>query len=337
MENVIQRGGLGLLLSLLAMIVASSALADVFYTQTFKLSAHRFTLDHWRLLPPKGWQPTSGESRLGERLPFDWEDKYRHQFKQEFQPNIFYQDAIALCNYAEATPDRRADAAKLFDELFRRMLEYTDAEGDALWVRNDFDFELHEGDVIPAPWYGGLMNAFAASGLIKAIDCFDDPEYKTALTKLINAFRVLHFCGAKPPTRWFSYVDCNGYLWFDEYPRPDGKATLVLNGDIYAVLALAKYARRMGDRSVVPLINGNLTALKANVAQFRRPGLVNSYDLLPDHDIVDYSPVRTVRQQCQLYGLTGDDVFKTMAQTFLDDITESGFQMPDHVIKYCRH
>ncbi len=308
--------------------------AEPFKQHSFALHHDRLNLDNWAIMPAEDWEPTFSGSRLGLRLPFDWDEQYREEFKQNFQPNAFYNNAIALCNYAEKFPDRKADAARLFDELFARMMEFTDEGDGALWIRSDFDFRRPKGMVNTAPWYGGLMNAFVLTGLIRATDCFDAPEYRQAMAGLVQAFSVIHHHGQPPPDRWFSYVDENGYLWFDEYLNPGGMASRVLNGHIFAVLALAVYAEKTGDQTIFPLIDGSLTTLKENILSFRRARQINSYALLiPEYK--DYDPVRTVRQQCQLFSLTGDEVFLGMAHIFRQDIEDADRRVPIWTIRAC--
>ncbi len=244
---------------------------------------------------------------------------------------IFYSNAIALCNYYKKVGDENTGA--LFAELFHHMLKFADSDKNGMWIRNNFDFAPHDV-TISAPWYGAIMNGFVLTGMALALDCFDKPEYRETMKGLADAFKVFNQKGQPTPARWISYVDEKGYLWFDEYPLPGGRATLVLNGDIFSLFALSIYSYKTGDVSVLPLVQGNLKTLKENVVRFRLSGKINLYDLYnPEYE--DYSPARTVRQQCQLYSLTGDGFFKEMAYLFSQDDKQAG-QSVQSMLRYCR-
>jgi len=323
-----------LLAFLIAILMsASSAAGEPFRSVHFNVNIKAVPLDSAGRLPPDDWVPTFSDKPIGERLPFNWSQPYREVYKQDFEPVTFYNNAIALCNFAKKRPDMHDAAAKLYGELIRYTATYLDEDSGGLWVRNGFDFVQH-GETIPAPWYGGIMNAFVATGMLLAEDCFKDPEYSRTIKGLIGAFHVFHEEGEVPPQRWFSYIDANGYLWFDEYPKPGGVASRVLNGNIFGLFALAVYADRYKDKAARALVDANLTTLKQNIMLFRRPGQINSYDLYkPSHP--DYGPNRTIRQQCQLWRLTGDHIFRGMAYVFMQDIIDSGFEVPDWAASLC--
>lgn len=287
-------------------------------TGYFKDNISRVTLDNWLHLPDPQWQPNATAPTLEECIPVNWDDNYRKKYKQDFQPVAFYNNCIQLSNFADKNSDMVPVLRKIFDRLFRRMMAFTSQSDGYLFVRNDFEF-VTATDVIPHGWSGGIMNAFVLSGMLRALDHFDEPEYRNAIKGLAHAHKVVHFKGGKPPERWFTYVDERNNLWFDEYPLASGEATLVLNGHIFNVLALAQYGQRTGDNSLRSLLRGGLQTLRERAKDFRRRGKINMYALRqPNHS--DYSPVRTIRQQVQLYRLTGDESFRRNATAFYQDI-----------------
>lgn len=310
----------------LAVVVSSAAWADdLLRSAHFDVNISAVSLDSAARLPPDGWTPTFSDKPIGERLPFNWSQLYREVYKQDFEPVTFYNNAIALCNFSKKSPEWSYEAAALYREMIDHSSSYLDEGEGALWVRNGFDFVQH-GETIPAPWYGGIMNAFVATGMLLAEDCFEGAQYTEIIKGLIRAFHVFHTAGETPPERWFSYIDENGYLWFDEYPKPGGVASRVLNGNIFGLFALAVYADMYSDNAARHLIDANLTTLKDNILLFRRPGQINSYNLYrPSH--ADYGPNRTIRQQCQLWRLTGDHLFRGMAFIFIQDFKDSGFEV----------
>lgn len=167
------------------------------------------------------------------------------------------------------------------------------------------------------------MNAFALAGLSKAQRIFRKPAYVSAAEQFARAFLVTHRAGSLTPSRWISYIDNDGYLWFDEYPLPDGTASMVLNGHIFSVFALSLHFDLTGSPDVRTLIDAGLTTIKCNVMRFRRPRNINLYDLR--NNKADYAPNRTVKQQAQLYSLTQDDFFRGMAYIFYQDLKDAKY------------
>lgn len=297
---------------------ATGVRKTAYRTGYFTAKIDRVTLDNWLHLPDPQWQPNPTAPTLEECIPVNWDSNYRNNYKQYFQPVAFYNNCIKLTNYADVNPRSVPDLKKIFDRLFRRMMKFTARSGDYLFIRNDFEFATAT-DIIPHGWSGGIMNSFVLSGMLRALDHFDEPEYRVVIKGLAHAHKVVHCKGEKPPERWFTYVDGRNNLWFDEYPLVSGEATLVLNGHIFNVLSLALYTQRTGDNSLRNLLRGGLQTLRERTMEFRRRGKINMYALRqPNH--ADYSPVRTIRQQVQLYRLTRDDAFRRHANAFYQDI-----------------
>lgn len=283
-------------------------------------SLHRFTPDAWHLLPPTDYRPRAGDEPLGDRLPVNWSEHYRLRYKQHFEPVVFYRNAISLTNLAAHNPDLAPACAALFSELVKALKAHSVVEDKRRYLVYDFDLPRYSA-IIPAGWSSSLANAFALAGLTIARRHLDRPGYATIANQLAHAFEHPHRHGSTTPERWISYVDEDGHLWFEEYPLPDGRASRVLNGHIHSVLALALHHARTDSREARILVNAGLTTLKANVARFRRKGKINLYDLLNYRP--DYAPNRTVRQQFQLFTLTRDEFFRTMAYSFHRDFVEA--------------
>ena len=343
--------------TLLVLVFAVSARADTFRRDSVAFDRAGLSYDHWNRKPPEGWSPgINADARLGLRLPLDWDEHYRVRFLQYFQPNVFYMNSSLLCNFARRNRDQRREAARLFHAMYLRMMEFADNEDGLIFIRSDFPFSpggnalsgteqtlesvanffgmTFVRDHMEAGWSSAIVNGFVMAGLVKALDCFDRPEYRETLEGLAAAYSRLHVAGQPAPGRWISYVDEDGYLWFEEYPLTDGRATRVLNGHIFALFGLVLYADKTGDESIIPLIEGGLTTLRDNGERFRREGRINAYSLRIK-DYADYSPDRTVRQQCQLYAMTGEETFRRLAYAFRADIEASGRPMPDWAVRHC--
>lgn len=291
----------------------------MFRRSDFRCNIRDVNLDSWSFVPPQGWAPDDSlVTPLEEVLPFCWGEEYRNIYQQYFQPNVFYNNCLALTNYALAHPEHIEPTRRIVDRLFRRMLSYTQRYRGALFIRNDFDF-ITKFDNIPSGWVGGIMSAFVLSGLLRVMDVFDPSPYEKTVVELAAAYKIVHRAGEAPPDWWFSYVDKDGYLWFDEYPLPNGETSLVLNGHIFSIFALALYVDRTGDTSLTNYLNAGILTIKDRAMDFRNPGEVNSY-MLRNRSKPDYGPGRTVRQQVQLFKLTRDEAFKRHATNFYHDM-----------------
>lgn len=270
--------------------------------------------------PSSKWRPDiSPEIRIGARLPYDWDQDYREKFRQEFQPIRYMMNQIALSNYIRRN---KADAA-LRDpaiELAHELVEY--AEGfvtrveDRAYLVSRFDF-VQEGVFLPLGWVSGIANAFMILGNMKIGEVLPDLVRDRTLA-LAEAYRFALVEGEPAPEHWISFIDDENHLWFEEYPMPDGRPNLVLNGHIYAVHALLEVHNWFPDQGFDLLAKAGITTVRANIHRFRRKGKSNIYSLRGTRK-GDYMPARTVRQQCELFALTGDEFFRNMASAFYND------------------
>lgn len=246
-------------------------------------------------------------------LPDPWDATYRGQFRQAFQPVKLWSNANLLASEYETAraggqDDRVRELRAVMDRLIGRLEEFTVAgEDGAAFVENRFDF-VQEGLSIPAPWVGGLSNAFAVLGCCRLHEVLPDAGLDNSVRAYADAFFAIFRAGTQPPRRWISHLDDQGCLWFDEYPQPGGRATLVLNGHIFAIQALHQAAGLWPGRGYDRLVRAGIATVELRFRQFLRRGKPNLYSLggVPKSD---YLPPRTVRQQYELFMLTGADVF----------------------------
>lgn len=297
----------------------------------FHLFNGPFVFDNWGILPADGYQPSFDARPLGERLPEDWSPDYKNRYGQLFQPAQFYRNCALLTNMALSQPESRGLCEALFLELRRQLVRYSAVQSGARYVVNQFPFQRY-GVTLEPGWSGGIMNAFAIAGLVKSLQAFALPETRILLHQYVDAFSQIQDWGVKTPglSRWITLRDDEGFLWFEEYPLPDGTGCRVQNGHIFVIFALGLYARDVGQRDVSQLINAGLTTIKANALKFRRPGQVCRYDL-KNMEGVDYAPARAIKQHSQLYALTQDNFFRGMAHILYQDMVEAGCDLPDWI------
>jgi len=268
------------------------------------------------IVPPKGWVPKSVNGNLDDLLPDPWPKSYVEGYKQNFNPSSFLVNSKMLCNYASAHPESGEAVNSLLEALVGRLLEYSFPVGDALFVRYNFRF-TRTNYVLEPGWVSGIGNGFAVRGLMYAYDCTKDQRALALAEKFANAFKIINTGTRQAP--WFTYVDDFGFLWFDEYPRPDGGASFVLNGHIHAMLGLLAYYRERPEEWVLRMIQGGITTVREYVHLYRRKGKVNRY-ALSDWRKADYDPTRSITQQNQLFQISGDPYFSATAKAFEQDM-----------------
>lgn len=270
--------------------------------------------------PPVDWI-ADPEKPLDEALPFPWDHDYPEVFHQDFQPALAWRNACALCRALDATPpgsNRHQALRQLLATLVARQRAYLVQEGGALFVENRFEFR-QVGVFIPKPWVSGIANAFALLTAVQIEPRMPELGLIDDIRGLADAFAIVLPEGQRPPARWITYRDSAGYLWFEEYPMPGGKPNFVLNGHIFAVLALFKAHGLLPGRGYDLLAKAGAMTVEENAPLFRRKGKTNIYSLR-GHRKGDYLPERTVRQQLQLYMLTGSARFLAYARAFRTDM-----------------
>jgi len=278
--------------------------------------AKTFSEEDYRSLPPASWTPRPVNGNLDDVIPDPWPKAYLEVHKQNFNPGSFPINVNLLCNYLSSHPESREAIASIFNALMGRLLEYSFPVGDALFVRYDFRFPRATYILEPG-WVSGIGNGFALRGLMRIYDCTGEQRSLDLADKFANAFKIINTGSKSAP--WFSYVDDFGFLWFDEYPSPDGRASFVLNGHIHATLGLLAYYRKRPEEWVLRMVQGGITTVREYVHLYRRNGKVNRYALSDWHK-PDYSPARTPRQQRHLYQITGDPYFAATAKAFEQDM-----------------
>lgn len=271
---------------------------------------------HPKFDPPPGWTPRP-DLGLDAALPFPWDDTYQTRFRQTFQPVKLWRNAIALARVLESKPSKETAGAvlEILEDLLARMRHYTHDENGAAFLENRFDYTMPDRKVLPAPWVSGIANAFAILACLrlrKHLDLEDEAQ------RFARAYVTVQDANGPDRGRWISFRDRNGYLWFEEYPRPMGQSTRVQNGHIFAILALHEMAIAFPGQGYDDLVRAGTTTIAAYAAGFRQPGKPPLYAIdLPDKP--DYLPDRAVRQMYQLYEMTGAGRFLRYGDHFIQD------------------
>ena len=187
---------------------------------------------------------------------------------------------------------------------------------NAIWFPYRFRFAGNR-----APWYSGYAQGFALSFFVRLWEQTKTQRYRVLADLTYNSMRVLRRASAP----WVSWVDGRQYLWIDEYPQ---ELDRTFNGHVFALIGLHDYVELTKRRdlysaarhaSVLALLRGGITTIRAYASTFRNPGGVSAYCLAHQVRNRAYHPVH-VMQLRYLTVMTGDPWFERMADNFAADV-----------------
>lgn len=230
-----------------------------------------------------------------------------------------YQCCHNLLNMAShLSLDRNYDEdINKIEDLVSKLEEAATEFDSAYYFKYSFKFTLLEKNLNP-PWYSSLCQAYALSAFTKLYNITNNKRYKELAEKTHLSFlAVRKKMDQKEP--WITYIDDEGYLWFEKYPSEDQPQTRVLNGHIYAIMGLYSYYFLNNSEDTLAFIQAGMTTVNRYFNDFRRKGEANKYSLQQD-SYPDYSPERSVNQQKWLYEVTGDSEFKDQYLVFKSDM-----------------
>lgn len=171
------------------------------------------------------------------------------------------------------------------------------------------------------PWYSGYAQGFALSFFVRLWEQTRDDGHRALADLSYNSLRNL----GRGPKPWVSWIDRRDYLWIDEYPE---QLDQTFNGHVFALFGLHDYFVMTRDRelysaarhaSVLALLRGGITTIRAYASTFRNPGAVSDYCLAHHARNRHYHPIH-VRQLRHLAVITGDPWFTRMANLFAADV-----------------
>lgn len=201
-------------------------------------------------------------------------------------------------------------------------LKYSIQDGKSRFVVYKFDLKRTDY-IIKAPWVSAIGSGFVIRALVKIYQLKKDRHLLEIIRQYARPFFNIHSSVHPKTSKWFTWLDDNGFIWFDEYPGSDNLPSLVLNGHIHSMHAIHSFLKILPDcqekEHYLDLYQAALTTIKYNALNFRRPNKINRYSIR-EFNKDDYLPERTVRQQKELYKVTGDKFFLANANLFQKDI-----------------
>lgn len=255
-------------------------------------------------------------------VPFPLHHRYIHDYKQFFEPSNFYRNVVTICALAEKNINDVDKYKEFLQKYIEYALSYSSLHGKSRFALYNFDFKRIEY-VIKAPWVSAIGSGFVIRALVRIYKLQKSSDLLELIRQYARPFLAIHSSKGPGVSKWFTWLDDDGYVWFDEYPGSDNIPSLVLNGHIHAMHAIHCFLTVLSESQekehYLDIYQAALTTIKYNTHKFRRPNNINRYSIR-EYNKDDYLPQRTVRQQRELYRVTGDRSFFTNAELFQRDI-----------------
>lgn len=178
----------------------------------------------------------------------------------------------------------------------------------------EFKYFFYEVDHMSPPWYSAMAQGQILSLLCRLYEFTGERKYRIAARKTFNS--MLRF--KRDHEIWFSCVDKEGFLWFEEYPNE--LPSHVYNGMIFATFGVYDYYALTKDQRALELFKSALLTIKHNFEFIRKRGDVSYYCLKYPSQISYYQSIH-IDQFNYLFDLTGDVFFSSMADSLMLDHT----------------
>lgn len=163
------------------------------------------------------------------------------------------------------------------------------------------------GTPLPIPWYSSEGQGLLLSALVRLSDTTGDTVWRKRSDPVFAALtRVRNFGpdGAPPPRAWLTFVDDDGFLWFEQYAGGIAPSAVV-PGHLAALLGVYDYWRLTDNPVAKLLFEGGTTTMLHYLPQIRRKGRPSLYALGDRRPDTRFDETVT-RQLKTLAGITGD-------------------------------
>ena len=260
-------------------------------------------------------EPYRRSSPLGLGQPVNADGSMRYEIGgvDHPHPTALENHALGMAESYRLTGDpeylRRAigSAGKLLDNAV--------AYHDGLYLAYTFPFDVFgdRRDHLAPPWFSGMAQGRALAMFRRLYEATHERRWLTAEARIYDTTFDPR-CSRAP---WSTYVDENGYLWFEEYPGAR-EPTRVLNGHISAAFGYWVRARATGDAESERLFDGAATTALHYARLLRRPGAYSAYSYGREVQDAFYHGLH-ITQLHQLAQLTGDDRFEQLSRAFAED------------------
>ena len=169
-----------------------------------------------------------------------------------------------------------------------------------------YNFPIPHYNLYPM-WYSAMANGQALQVLIKAHEITQDLRYLIAAKSLLNAFFIEVKHGG------ITYKDSPNDWWYEEYASSSkyAKASRVLNGMLFTVLAIYDYYKYTNDADAKFLFDKGVNSTKKELSKYNKNGY-SFYDLLGNPS-GKYHQTHVILTK-KLYDLTGEPIFNEYSE-----------------------
>ncbi len=209
------------------------------------------------------------------------------------------------------------DYLKLSKRIANRLVVNANQANDKFLFPYNFDYTYSSGDFLKSPWYSGMAQGRILTFFTRLYNVTGDPKYSEWASRTFESLKLLK----SKEEQWISLIDNEGYFWIEEYIIE--KPVHVLNGFIFATFGLYDYYLMTKDDDVLRLLQASITTIERYISDYRNPGGISFYDLNNKPTKEFYHGVH-ISQLNTLYRITGEQYFKTMA-----DSLENDYPAPD--------
>jgi D-glucuronyl C5-epimerase-like protein len=230
---------------------------------------------------------------------------YRNGFGWYYNPTIVATYTLSLYG-AWYRGDATAYGPMLdnADWLYANAVERQDHVGRSFWTY-EFAFPLSQY-VTPAGWRSALTAAETISALYAVAQASNRPTLAERAADMLLPFEVLMRNGG-----YRTILADRRTVWFEEVAHPQAPSTRILNGHMYAVIALDWYGRHAPSAQAQTLAKDGRRGLQYILPLFDDRGF-SLYDLYTRARICGYHRGH-VTQLKQLYTSTRVDLFDIYA------------------------
>ena len=176
--------------------------------------------------------------------------------------------------------------------------------------------KVNNGELMKAPWYGGMAQGGALSLMVRMYEVTGDEKYLAAAKATLNSF--LRMGPAAGP--WVVNLDSAQRLWIQEWPRLPLDYTY--NGHMIATFGLHDYYSLTKDTLALVLFRAAASAALDYAPKFRRPGNISRYCLLHGTPNEKYHGVH-ISCLRHLADYTGEEAFRRWSELYLEDYSGS--------------
>lgn len=156
-------------------------------------------------------------------------------------------------------------------------------------------------------WYSALANGQALQALIKAHEITQDWRYLIAAKSLLNAFFIEVKDGG------ITHKDSPNDWWYEEYASNSkyAKPPRVLNGMLFAVLAIYDYYKYTNDADAKLLFDKGVNSIKKELSKYNNNGY-SYYDIFGNPP-GKYHQTHVILTK-KIYDITGEPIFKQYSE-----------------------